>query len=157
MIFIFGCLILLNLIAVKVPKQLTSIEIYATSFFALSFGRTVDAFLDVKYNMYGFIIEGVNYLGVLAQFLVYPSINTLFLDLFPFHKKGKTQVLYILGWSIFSIFFEWISLQTNFFYHNTWKLWYSAFLYPILFLILISNLKLIRKISDKKNDQQILG
>lgn len=148
MILIFGCLILFNIIAVLMPKRLTRIEIYATSFFAITFGRTVDAFLDIKYNMYGFITEGVNYLGVLGQFLIYPSISTLFLNYFPSTKNIISKTLYILSWSLFSVTFEWISLQTGFFYYTTWKLWYSALLYPILFLILLSNLKIIRNIND---------
>jgi hypothetical protein len=152
MIFIFGCLILFNIIAVLMPKRLTKVEIYATSFFALSFGRTVDAFLDIKYNMYGFITEGVNYLGVLGQYLIYPSINTLFLNYFPLTKNIKSKTLYILAWSLFSVTFEWVSLQTNFFYYTTWKLWYSALLYPILFLILLANLKIIRNINDKRQN-----
>lgn len=150
MIFIFGCLMLFNIIAVLMPKRLTKIEIYATSFFAISFGRTVDAFLDIKYNMYGFITEGINYLGVLGQFLIYPSISTLFLNYFPFTKNTISKTLYILAWSLFSVTFEWISLQTSFFYYTTWKLWYSALLYPIIFLILLANLKIIRNLNDKR-------
>lgn len=150
MISIFGCLILFNIIAVLMPKRLTKIEIYATSFFALSFGRTVDTFLDIKYNMYGFITEGVNYLGVLGQFLIYPSINTLFLNYFPFSKNIRSKTLYIFVWSLFSVTFEWISLQTSFFYYTTWKLSYSALLYPILFLILLANLKIIRNLIDRR-------
>ncbi|WP_407272771.1 CBO0543 family protein [Radiobacillus sp. PE A8.2] len=150
MIIIFACLILFNIIAILVPKRLTKIEIYATSFFAIAFGRTADAFLDIKYNFYGYITEGIQYTGVLAQFLIYPAISTLFLNFFPSNKKLKYKALYIIGWSIFSVIFEWISLQTNFFYYTTWKLWYSALIYPFLFLILLGNLVIIRKINAKE-------
>lgn len=127
------------------PKHLSRIEIYATSFFALAFGRTVDSFLDIKLNLYGYIIEGLQYKELKAQFLIYPAISTLFLNYFPFTKSIKMKLLYIVCWYLFSIGFEWISLQTSFFYYTTWKLWYSSLIYPILFFILASNLKFIRK------------
>ncbi|WP_058309050.1 CBO0543 family protein [Gracilibacillus massiliensis] len=148
MILIFGCLILFNIIAFFMPKRLTKIEIYATALFATCFGFVVDILLDFKSNMYGFLTEGVSYLGVMAQLLIYPSINILFLNYFPFTKNTTAKTLYIVAWSVFSVVFEWISLQTSFFYYTTWKLWYSAVLYPILFLILLANLRIVRRIKE---------
>jgi len=146
MIYIFICLVIFNMIAIFMPKRLKKIEIYATCFFAFNFGRITDDLLDVKLNLYGFVSEGLQYLGFLAQLLIYPSISTLFLNFFPFDKSVAAKSYYILGWSLFSICFEWISLQTNFFYYTTWKLWYSAMLYPIIFYILYANLKLVRRL-----------
>ncbi|WP_071393339.1 CBO0543 family protein [Bacillus tuaregi] len=150
MIFIFICLIAMNIFAIVMPKRLTRLEIYATCFFSMVFGRTTDSILDILLNLYGFFSEGLQFSGLIAQFLMYPAVNTLFLNYFPFHKGNKVKLVYILCWTLFSVTFEWISVQTSFFYYTTWKLWYSAMLYPIIFYILYLNLKLVRRLTGKE-------
>ncbi|WP_407652065.1 CBO0543 family protein [Aquibacillus koreensis] len=113
-------------------------------FFALFFGKTVDELLDLKKNWYGYIGNGVQYSGVLAQLIIYPTVNLLFLNYFPFAKTTKSKLLYIIGWSLFSITFERLCLKTKFFYYKNWKSVYSTILYPFLFLTLVYNLRLVR-------------
>ena len=128
------------------PKNLSKIEIYATSFFALFYGKTVDEILDVKKNWYGFFKTGVQYMGVLSQIVIYPTVSLLFLNYFPFSKKKGTKIFYIIGWSLFAIIFERISLKTKFFYYTKWRTLYSVILYPFIFLSLVGNLKLVRNL-----------
>ncbi|MEH7336449.1 hypothetical protein V7161_27875, partial [Neobacillus drentensis] len=55
-----------NIVAILIPKKLSKIEIYATSFFAFTYGVTVDMILDLHYNLYGYFEEGFQWLGLLA-------------------------------------------------------------------------------------------
>lgn len=144
MIFIWVSLIIFNVIAIFVPKYISRIEIYATCFFALSFGALADIVLDLYYDLYGYYEKGFQLISLLIFLLIYPAISTLFLNFFPFGKKFKRKLCYIVSWSLFSVGFEWYASQTEFFYHNEWKLWHSALAYPIIFSTLAGNLKLVR-------------
>lgn len=140
---VFG---IFNLSAFWMPKKLSKIEIYATSFFALTYGITTDMILDLHYNLYGYFKEGFQWLGLLAIFMYFPSISVLFLNLYPIKSNKGIRIIYIIAWTVFSLGFEWFCLQTKFFYYNGWKLWYSAIAYPIIFSILLFNLKIVRRI-----------
>ncbi len=152
---VFIALILMAIYAIVMPKNLSRTEIYATSFFSLFYGKTVDELLDLKKNLYGFLGKGVDYKGVLAQIIIYPTVNLLFLNYFPFKKSVMEQGRYILGWTVFSVVFERFSSQTRFFYYTKWKLLYSAALYPLIFLSLVANLTFLRKLIHR--DHQVKG
>lgn len=151
MIFVLISIIILILLAVLVPKRISQIELYATCFFAYSFGITVDIIFDFMYDLYGYISEGPQFTGIIFVMAVYFSINTLYLNYFPFKKSLVSKILYIFAWSIFSICFEVIIVRTKMFYYNGWKWWYSCCLYPIIFTILVLNLLLVRKLLHIKN------
>jgi hypothetical protein len=143
--------VIFNISAFLIPKKLSKIEIYATSFFAFTYGVTVDMILDLHYNLYGYFEEGFQWLGLLAIFMYFPSISVLFLNFYPLKSNKRKKGLYILGWALFSIAFEWFCLQTKFYYYNEWKLWYSAMAYPIIFTTLLLNLKLVRRLNNHIN------
>ncbi|WP_375709756.1 CBO0543 family protein [Mesobacillus foraminis] len=126
-------------------------EIYATTVFALLFGVTTDVVLDLHYNMYGYFDKGFQWKKLLALFMYFPATNLLFLNSYPFHKSVLEKLLYVLLWTSISITFEWLSVQTYFFYYNGWKLWYSGLLYPFIFLILLINLKFIQRINNRSS------
>lgn len=76
--------------------------------------------------------------GALFHLLIYPSASLLFLfgyDKWELH--GKKTVWYILIWTGFSIFFEWICLINHALSYNGWKLYYSVPTYPIAAVMLI--------------------
>ncbi|MGP4040916.1 CBO0543 family protein [Gracilibacillus sp. D59] len=149
-ILIFVVFLLFNLIAFFVPKRLSKIEIYATSVFGFIYGLLTDIILNLHYHLYGYFQEGFDWLGLLGILLYFPSISFLFLNFYPSNQKLGNKVLYILLWSAFAIVFEWFSLQTEFFYYASWKLWYSALLYPFIFLTLIIHWKFIRRLNYSK-------
>lgn len=107
--------IIFNIIAFVIPKNINKIEIYATCFFAFSYGLITDIILDLHYHLYGYIHKGFDWGGLLSTFLYFPSISYLFLNFFPFKKRLLRKIYYVLGWSIFSIIFEWFTLKTGFF------------------------------------------
>jgi hypothetical protein len=150
MMYVFVCFLVFNFLAFFAPKRLVPIEIYATCIFAYAYGVTTDLVLDLYYNLYGYLQKGFQWLSLLAVMMYLPSISFLFLNFYPFNKALGRKVLYILSWTLFSVVFEWFVVNTDFFYYNGWKLLYSALVYPIIFLILVSNLKLVRKIISSK-------
>jgi hypothetical protein len=137
--------IILAIISFCVPKRIGKIEIYATSFFAYAYGITTDMVLDLHYNLYGYFQGGFQWFGLLGVILYFPSISLLFLNFYPSENKLIKKAIYLLLWTTFSIMFEWICLQTEFFYYNGWKLWYSALLYPLIFLSLIRNMRWVQR------------
>ena len=140
--------IIFNIIAFVIPKNINKIEIYATCFFAFSYGLITDLILDLHYHLYGYIHKGFDWGGLLSTFLYFPSISYLFLNFFPFKKRFLHKIYYVLGWSIFSIIFEWFTLKTGFFYYNEWKIWYSGLLYPLIFSSLVLNMKFVKRINQ---------
>jgi len=146
MLFIFFALFTLNLIAIFIPKRLSKAEMYITSLYSLVWGHVIDMALDFKLTLYYYFDKSIQWSDFLVPFLIYPSITILFLNYYPFEKRNKYKISYIIGWSIFSVIFEWFSEQTDFFTHVKWKLWHSAFLYPFLFLILLWHLKLCKNL-----------
>jgi hypothetical protein len=139
-----------NIVAYLVPKRLSRIEIYATSFFAFTYGITVDMILDLNYNLYGYFEEGFQWLGLLAIIMYFPAINILFLNHYPLKSNKGKKLIYIIAWTVLSLTFEWFCQHTKFFYYNGWKLLYSAIAYPMIFSILLLNLKLVRRL-DKQD------
>ena len=127
------------------PKHLSKIEIYSSTFFALYIQVLTDMYLDLKLDLFGYFTKGANWRTLPFMIIVYSSVSFLFLNFFPFRKCITKQIIYVLGWSIFATVYEILAVHTNLFYYHAWKWWYSAIIYPFLFLILVMNLKLIRK------------
>jgi hypothetical protein len=146
LILVYIFFITLNLISYFVPKKLYKIELYSTTLFALLFGIIADIILDLHYNLYGYFDGGFQWKGLLGEFLYFIPISILFLNYYPLYKPHKNQIFYILSWSVISTLLEWLILKTEFFYENGWELWYSAIVYPIIFLILVINLKFVKKL-----------
>lgn len=146
MFFLFLSILILNLLAIMIPKKLTMFENYTTILFSLVLSGTADLFLDAKYELYHYFSNEVEYRDYIAMVGLYPAVNILFLNLYPYQKSIKMKAVYIIGWSIFAIIYEWVATTTELFSHNDWKLWYSAMIYPFLYLILLGNLKWMRRL-----------
>ncbi|TVY11783.1 CBO0543 family protein [Paenibacillus cremeus] len=131
----------LNLIAWFIPKKLTRVEIYSTTLFSYGLEYTVDSILNLHYHLYGYFHEGFEYVGLLPIFFIYPAVNIIFLNFFPYHRGVLSKTVNIIGWSIFSVAYEYSAVSVGWFYYNHWTLWYSGLCYPPLFLILLLNLK----------------
>ena len=146
-VLIFIIFIIFNIISFFVPKRIGRIEIYATCFFAYAYGLTTDIVLDLHYHLYGYFEKGFQWKSLLGILLYFPSISFLFLNYYPTKRKIAYKALYIILWSIFSVIFEWFTVQTEFFYYSGWKLWYSAPVYPLIFVILVINMKFVQRLT----------
>ncbi|WP_319005799.1 CBO0543 family protein [Metabacillus niabensis] len=119
---------------------------YTTSLFSTVLQLITDIYLEFKYNFYWYFSPGVDYITLWVVFWIYPSVNILFLNFYPTNKKFSTSVYYILGWTLFALVYEWVAVNYGFFQYNGWKLWYSAIIYPFLYLLLYINWKIIRRL-----------
>lgn len=147
MVLLVLTIILVNLIAFLIPKRLSKMEMYTTSLFATYFACQTDVYLNLKHHLYGYFSGGIDYEVLLVLWGVYPAYNLIYLNYYPFHTRAVHQVVYIIGHAVFVTFYEWLSTtEIGFFYHNEWKLWYSAVLYPFVLYILTLHLLFLRKL-----------
>jgi hypothetical protein len=128
------------------PKRISWIEMYTTSLFVMFLGSVADVYLDVKYDLYGFFTKGVDFEYLLIFIFIYPATNSVFLNFYPQSKSLAKKALYITVWVILTTLFEYISAQTEVFYYNEWKTLYSFFCYPFLYIAMVLNLKMIRRL-----------
>lgn len=143
MLFILSSITLFCIIIYFMPKRITPMEMYATSLFALVFVLTVDIYLSLKLDLYGYFDKGViEWKTLIIHFGVFPTYNAIFLNFFP--KINRYKLVYILGHSLILVAYEWTTIQVGAFYYNGWALGYSVMCYPFILLILYWNLKLIR-------------
>jgi hypothetical protein len=100
-----------------------------------------DMALDLKLNLFGYIAPGNQWTGFLPIFL-YPAVNAIFLNYYPYEKTKFPKLIYIVGWTAFCLVYEVAALRSGFFYYIKWKLWYSALSYPVLLLSVLGNYRL---------------
>lgn len=139
------------------PKRMTALEMYSTSLFAITLSCYADMYLSMDYHLYDYFEEGMDYTHVIIQVGIYPFINMIYLNFYPFAGSITRKALYIIGWSSFATAYEWVALQTSFFHHDNWRLLYSAAIYPFLFILLLANFHFItalEQIPKKKSDIQ---
>jgi hypothetical protein len=150
--FLYVSIVVFNLTAFLMKKNLRPIEYYASIFWGLFIADLADRFTD-KYNMYGFFesyfIDVKTLLVILG---IYPAATMLIINWYPFNRTLINKVFYILCWSVFSALFEWLSLKFGFLYHKKWNIWISAISYPFLYGMLLCNLKFIRWLEHKKKE-----
>lgn len=103
------------------PKRLSAIELLTTTLFAMYLQLMTDVFLSLKYNLYGYFDKGVDWATLIYMFGIYPAINVLFLNYYPYKNKIIKSALYILVWSIFAMVYETIFLWSGTFYIEGWK------------------------------------
>lgn len=146
MVFALVSALLFTSIAYLIRKRITYIEMYATSLFTIVFQLIVDIILEFNYNFYGYFEYGVDYKTFIAIFLIYPPLNIIYLNYFPLEKSIWMKLVYILLWCIFSVVYEYLSVNYGFFYYENWNLWYSAMIYPFVYIILTINFIWIKKL-----------
>ncbi len=146
MVFLLISVLIFNLVAYLIPKQLSTDEMYTTSLFALTFQMYFDGILNQKYDLLGYFYTGSGFEALIPVIGLYPAGSIIFSNYYPYTKSFKIKFLYGLGWTLLSLVFEQASLLSGYFYYHGWKLWYSALCYPPIFFILAWNLSYIRKI-----------
>ncbi|AFC31279.1 CBO0543 family protein [Paenibacillus mucilaginosus] len=143
-------ILVFNVAAYLIPKKLTLLEHYTTILFSLLLALVTDVTLNLNFDLYGYFDVGVDRIGYLAIYGIYPAINVLFLNLFPYDRSLAAKSLYIAGWWLFAVVYEYTTLEAGWFYYNGWKLEYSTVTYPFLYMLLLWNLNWIRRMNDNK-------
>ncbi|WP_442598774.1 CBO0543 family protein [Neobacillus sp. D3-1R] len=137
MVFLLTTVIIFNLIAYYMPKRISAIEIVATTLFAMIFQLITDIYLDLRYDLYGYFEKGPDYESLLYVIGIYPAVNTIFLNLYPYHKKWQSELYFLFGCVLLAVVFENLYLWSGTFYYNGWNIYYSLCLYPLIFLVLV--------------------
>jgi hypothetical protein len=84
--------------------------------------------------------------GALFHFFMYPCASIIFLFIYDkFELYGKKTAWYILFWTGFALFFEWLSVKNHALTYTGWKLYYSIPFYPITSILLIMLFRFIKK------------
>ncbi|MFC0415205.1 CBO0543 family protein [Cytobacillus solani] len=147
---IFFCFIFIFVLYL-IPKNITKSEQYTIALFSILLGLMVDVVFDIKYHLYGYIYPGVQYLGFLPILIFFPVAGIVFINFYPNRKPLMSKLLYIIGWTIFSLVFEYISLVAGYFYYNGWKYLYSAFSYPFLLWLQLLHFKFLKSLNKNRN------
>jgi hypothetical protein len=146
MVFLLISCIVFLLVAYWIPKKLSQFEQYTVILFSILLGLLTDVLLDIKYHLYGYISPGVQYAGFLPILILFPVSGVVFINFFPFKKSFPNKFFYIFGWTIFSLFFEYLSVLSGYFYHNGWNYLYSTIAYPLLLLLHLLHFKFLKNL-----------
>ncbi|REE90645.1 hypothetical protein A8990_106150 [Paenibacillus taihuensis] len=77
--------------------------------------------------------------GALYHFFMYPCCSVIFLFIYDkFELYGKKTIGYVVCWTAFSLFFEWLCVQNRVLNYTGWKLYYSIAFYPTAAIVLIA-------------------
>jgi hypothetical protein len=144
--FFILTILVFNSLFLLMPKKLTAIEIFSTCVFALVLELLTNIYLDLKLDWYGYFKKGVQWQTFIGVIGIYPAVNAIFLNYYQYMRNLIQKFWYIIGCSVFAVVYEWFADVTGYFYHNQWKLWHSAIVYPFLLLILLAVLKFVRKL-----------
>lgn len=126
------------------PKRLTRQEIYIAWGILSSVTLNTDLFFGNLLDKYDFVSSKITFSDLLFQATVPPSFGVIFLNFMP-TDRGRF-IKYIIGWVIFSVVFEAISVKVDFLIYKGWKIWYSAVIYLLVFLYLRWHYFFIKKV-----------
>lgn len=137
MLVLILIVLLFNTIAYSIPKRLTPIEMLTTTLFAMLIQLLTDIYLSLKYNIYGYFEKGPDWESFIYILGIYPAVNIIFLNCFPYKKRLRNKVVYVFVWVVLAMIFETIFIWSGTFYLNGWKQSYSIFTYPVLYVTLL--------------------
>lgn len=152
MIILYSSVILLNFFAYKKVKKLSGNIILHIWIFTCAFQILFDVFIDIKYQGYWYVTKGVDWSAFPAYTVLIPPVNLLFIQYFPFHQSWVRKIVYITGWEICLLLYEYLATMPEpwgFFHYGWWTLWHSAFVNPLLLLILLGYYKLVTRLEWK--------
>jgi hypothetical protein len=152
MLLMWLTIFILNGLVFLVRKRLSSIEMYTTSLFSIYLALFADSVLGGMFKLYSYFEAGVEWIDFVGAIGIYPAVNILFLALFPTGKSWIRKGMYILGWTLFALSFEYVaSRYSTFFQYSGWKLIYSVPVYPVLYGILLYNFRLVKKLRGNRD------
>jgi hypothetical protein len=146
MVYLIITILVFNIVVFLIPKRLSKIEIYSTIMFGIVFELLANITLGLSLDMYNYFEKGVQWYDFPVIFGVFPALNVIIFNYFPFGKSILKKALYILGWSAFLVLYEWGAVNYGYFNYYNWKLWYSALCYPPILMILACNLLWVKKL-----------
>ncbi|MFE8698359.1 hypothetical protein ACFYKT_18720 [Cytobacillus sp. FJAT-53684] len=152
MIGLILSVIVVNVIAFFIKKNLTVNQMVHIWFFTISFQLIFDVFIDLKYHGYWYVTKGIDWEALPAYTILIPPVNIMFLNWFPFKSSFTKKVMYIAIWEAALLIYESIvqlPAPWGYFEYGWWELWYSALINPLLLLSLLGYYKWIQSIEWK--------
>lgn len=151
MLLMWITIFVLNGFVYMVRKRLRIIEMYVTSLFSIYLALFADSILGGMFKLYSYFEAGVDWIDFVGAIGIYPAINILFLAFFPAKKNLIIKGMYILGWTLFALCYEFVAAHySTFFQYSGWRLIYSVPIYPILYMILLYNFRFVDKLLGVK-------
>jgi hypothetical protein len=145
MLFMSIATIVSILIVLFMPKRLNHQEIYCTWIVMAFLTRTFDQLFALVFKLYDQLGPGVTWQLLAIQILISGAMGVICLNIMP--KNRLAFYAFIIGWTLFATFFEWIELQVGYLVYKNWSLWYSAGIYFLGVIYLRWHLSFLRKAS----------
>ena len=100
---IFGYILILSY---KKTMNLTKLEIYVSSLFALYLSIITDYLLGMTFHFYDYYDTGGDIWTPITVIPLYILTNIVFLNYYPFHSSTLKKCLYIFIWCVYAIAWE---------------------------------------------------
>lgn len=146
---ILGTIVMIYPIAIFMNKRLSLSEIYTTVVFGLFVETLVDSYASFEYKAWGFYeVETAEFKALWIIIGIYPLFAAMVINWFPYQAAWWKKILYLIGWSVFSTGYEWLSMKTGILWHINWHLFYSFLLYPVIYYMLVAHVRFYRWIKQ---------
>ena len=134
----------LNAIAFFTNKRLTPNQIVHIWMFTIALQMSFDFYVDMEYHGYWYFTKNADWEEMPTNFFLVPPASMIFLNFYPFEKSKIKQSIYLILFVLGVLVYEAMMLLPEpwgYFHYGWWNLWHSAFINPILFVILIGYYK----------------
>lgn len=128
--------ILVFLVALKMPRKRTRHELLATIQFALLINFVTDLYLDLKYNLYWYFDKEQIELLYLVVVLGEIAVLVIIFNYFPLKSNTSKKFIYILCWTCVLVLLELYAVYISILHYGEWNIIYSALAYFISMYIL---------------------
>lgn len=120
---------------------------YCTWLFMVFATRTTDQLLDLVLHLYDQLGPGIQWQGVVIQTVFPGAVGIIILNFMPLSRF--MFFAYLIGCTLFSLIFEWITIRVDYLTYNNWSIWYSAGVYIIGIILLRLHLSFLRRNNNK--------
>ncbi|MFF2591875.1 hypothetical protein ACFVSZ_00775 [Priestia megaterium] len=152
MIGLILSVLIFNILAFKTNKRLTANQIVHIWMFTIAAQHIFDVFINFKFHGYWYFTQETDWQGIFAYTVLIPPVNMLFLNYYPFAGKLTKKAAYILLWSVAVLLYEVVALLPapwGYFHYGWWTWWYSLFLNPLLFWMVVQYYRWVCKIEKR--------
>jgi hypothetical protein len=154
--FLLFSLAFLLTIVLMLPKRFSPVSITVFTVFSIFISQTIDSIIAVvPFDFYD-VNDSPKFevMDAAMYFLHYPAYTYIFLYFYDKWKlKGIYRIFYLIGYSLISVFFEWLADHFHVFTYKGWKLWYSPFVYIFTYILFTLFFHLTQKLLN--NDEKM--
>ncbi len=149
-VIIILTILIFNIILILMKKRLKIAEIYVSVIFSLFVVLLTDIFASYRLKAWGFFnVEATEYSSLFIIFGIYPAAAAMIINWYPYKSVWWIKIGYLLGWTIFSIVYEWLALKVGILWHIHWNLFCSLLLYPFIYYMLIVHVRVYQWLTRK--------